>query len=113
MQDQRGNGSGGEVSFFVPEKVESSGDWWGAELGTAGSTGSQNDIRYAYFPAAKRLAVGIGDQVTIYDTGDHAISGVSQQQSGSASLKFVSQRGLVRASELRIVSQKGKLAMST
>jgi hypothetical protein len=31
MQNQRGNGSGGEVSFFVPEKVDSLGGWWGAD----------------------------------------------------------------------------------
>jgi hypothetical protein len=112
-QNQRDEASSGEVSFFIPEKMDSLGGWWGAELGTAGSTGSQNEIRYAYFPGARRLAVGIGDQVTIYDTGDHAITGVSQQQSGSAFLTFVSQRGLVRASELSIVSQKGKRATGT
>lgn len=92
-----------EVSLFIPAGGSRSGDWWGADLGTAGATGSQNDIRYAYFPASRRLAVKIGDGVRIYDTGDHEISGVSQQQSGDASLTFVSQRGLVRVSELRVV----------
>jgi hypothetical protein len=38
--------------------------------------------------------------VTIYDTADHEIGGVSQQQSGDASLTFVSQRGLVRVADL-------------
>jgi hypothetical protein len=92
-----------DVSLFIPAGSSRSSDWWGTDLGTAGATGSQNDIRYAYFPAARRLAVKIGDRVTIYDTGDHEISGVSQQQSGDASLTFVSQRGLVRVSELRTV----------
>jgi hypothetical protein len=92
-----------DVSLFIPAGSSRSSDWWGADLGTAGATGSQNDIRYAYFPASRRLAVKIGDRVRIYDTGDHKISGVSQQQSGDASLTFVSQRGLVRVSELRTV----------
>lgn len=92
-----------DVSLFIPAEGSRSGDWWGADLGTAGGTGSQNDIRYAYFPASRRLAVKIGDRVTIYDTVDHEISGVSQQHSGDASLSFVSQRGLVRVSELRVV----------
>jgi hypothetical protein len=92
-----------EVSLFIPAGGSRSDDWWGADLGTAGATGSQNDIRYACFPASRRLAVKIGDRVRIYDTGDHEIGGISQQQSGDSSLTFVSQRGLVRVSELRVV----------
>ncbi len=92
-----------DVNLFIPGGKSGSGDWWGADLGTAGATGSQNDIRYAYFPASRRLAVKIGDRVRIYDTGDHEISGVSQQQSADASLTFVSQRGLVRVSDMRTV----------
>jgi hypothetical protein len=104
MQSQGGEGGHGEVSLFVPAAGASLGAWWGVDLGTATATGSQNNIRYAYFPAARRLAVGIGDRVAIYDTEDHEISGISQQQSGDASLTFVSQRGLVRVAELRVVS---------
>ena len=93
-----------EVSLFIPAGGPRSGDeWWGTDLGTAGATGSQNDIRYACFPASRRLAIKIGNSVRIYDTGDHEISGISQQQSGDASLTFVSQRGRVRVSELRVV----------
>jgi hypothetical protein len=65
------------------------GSWWGVDLG-AGAPGSQNNTRYAYFPQARRLAVGIDGHVTIYDTGDHAIGGDSQQQSGNSSLISVS-----------------------
>jgi hypothetical protein len=86
----------------APAKSDSARDWWGGGLGTASTTGSQNDMRYAYFPAARRLAVGIGDKVTIYDTGDHEISGASQQQGGNTSLTFVSQLGLVRVADLRV-----------
>jgi hypothetical protein len=79
MQDQSGERGDTEVSLFVPATGGSRSGWWGTNLGAASATGSQNDIRYAYFPDSRRLAVGIGDQVTIYDTEDHAISGVSQQ----------------------------------
>jgi hypothetical protein len=82
-----------------------SGDWWGADFGRAGSTGSQNEIHYAYFPVAHRLAIKIGSEVTIYDTADHQINGVSQEQSGDASLTFDSQRGLVRVADLPVVSR--------
>ena len=93
-----------EASVVVPATQASSGDWWGAGLGRAGSTGSQNDIRYAYFPATHRLAIKVGPDVTVYDTADHQIGGVSQQQSGSSSLTFVSQHGLVPVAGLRVVS---------
>ena len=42
--------------------------------------------------------------MTVYDTLDHQIGGVSQQQSGDASFTFVSQRGLVRLADLPVVS---------
>jgi hypothetical protein len=81
-------------------------NWWGAELGAPDSIGAQNNIRYAYFRAARRLAVARDDQVTIYDTQDHHITGVSQQQSSDATLTFVSQYGLVRLTDLPVVSTR-------
>lgn len=98
-QSQGGTGGYGNVSLFVPAAGGSFPAWWGVDLGAASATGSQNDIRYAYFPASRRLAMGMGNHVTIYDTEDHVISVVSQQQSGDASLSFVSQRGLVRIAD--------------
>ncbi|MCB0064845.1 MAG: hypothetical protein KDE19_22125, partial [Caldilineaceae bacterium] len=44
-------------------------NWWPDELGSPNSSGSQNDMHYVYFAAARRLALRIGNQVTIYDTG--------------------------------------------
>jgi Short C-terminal domain len=85
------------VSLFVPA---ASSSWWPAELGTPASTGAQNDLRYAYFPATRRLAIGQEGRVTVYDTGDHNIGGFSQQQSGDQSLTFTSQFGLVRVADL-------------
>lgn len=81
----------------------SSMNWWPAELGTAGSAGSQNDMRYALFPSINRLAIKQGDQVAVYDTGDHRITGFSQQQGGNQSLTFTSQHGPIRLADLREV----------
>jgi len=45
--------------------------------------------------------------VTIYDTGDHVISGVSQQQGNGWTLTFSSQYGTVPVGILRVVSGNG------
>ncbi|GAA3968266.1 SHOCT domain-containing protein [Allohahella marinimesophila] len=82
-------------------------NWWPDGLGAASSTGGQNNIRYAVFPATHRLAVELNGQVTVYDTLDHQIGGVSQQQGGDTSLTFSSQYGLVNANQLPIVSPDG------
>ena len=89
----------------------SSGAWWPSDLGQPSSAGSQNDLRYAFFPATRRLAIGKGGHVTLYDTGDHLISGVSQQQGGDQSLTFTSQHGLVRMSDLREVRGGSEASM--
>ena len=72
-----------------------SGNWWPDGLSNPASSGSQNNQRYAYFPDQRRLVVDIDGEVSVYDTQDHRIGGVSQQQSGSGSMKFQSQHGTV------------------
>ena len=86
----------------VPRGSLNPNSWWPAELGTPSSSGSQNNIRYAVFPG--RLAVELNGRVTVYDTLDHHISGVSQQQGGDLSLTFSSQYGTVSVSNLPIIS---------
>jgi hypothetical protein len=113
QQQQGGKGSffqGGtspDVSLFVRGGHGFSGNWWPGDLGTPSATGSQNDIRYAYFAAARRLAVQVHGHVTVYDTLDHQIGGVSQQQSGDASLTFTSQHGTVPVASLPVISTSG------
>src|SRR5918993_4697350 len=58
------------VSLFVAGAGSPAGMWWPPELGQPSSAGSQNDLRYAIFPAAHRLSIERGGQVTLYDTGD-------------------------------------------
>jgi hypothetical protein len=68
--------------------------WYPAELGSPSSSGGQNNSRYAYFPGTRRLAVDTGGEVAIYDTLDHQIGGVQQQQGGPwGSFSFSSQFG--------------------
>lgn len=97
----------GEVnaSLFMPSS--GSGNWWPGEFGAPGSSGAQNNIRYAVFPAARRLAIDAGGQVTVYDTLDHQIGGVSQQQGYGSTLNFTSQHGLVRLEDLPVVAGGG------
>jgi len=77
------------------------GAWWPGDLGSPSSTGGQNDTRYAYFPAARRLAIRDNGRIAVYDTLDHRIGGVQQQQGGAAgSLSFSSQYGTFDVSSL-------------
>ncbi|MEN3953219.1 hypothetical protein [Iodidimonas sp. SYSU 1G8] len=80
-------------------------DWWPDGLGSPASSGSQNHMRYAIFPNSSRLVIDDGGRVTVYDTGDHRISGISQAQSTDSRLTFTSQNGLVKVSELEIVER--------
>ncbi|QDC08920.1 SHOCT domain-containing protein [Oceanicola sp. D3] len=90
------------TSLFVSGGAASSA--WPEELGAPSSQGAQNNMRYAVFPATRRLAIELNGKVEVYDTADHQISGVGQQQSGDQSLTFTSQHGLVRLADLKKVA---------
>ena len=77
--------------------------WWPNELGEPSSAGSQNDLRYAFFPANHRLIVEDRGVSRTYDTGDHVIGGVSQASGNLQSVEFTSQLGPVRLADLKIV----------
>jgi hypothetical protein len=91
--------------FFVPDPRD---HWYPAELGVPNAAGSQNQMRYAYFANARRLAVDSGGDVWIYDTLDHQIGGFGQQQGGSGSISFSSQYGTVNLSSLPVVMRNGQ-----
>jgi hypothetical protein len=86
-------------------------EWWPAGLHSPSTSGAQNGVRYAYFSDQRRLAIERGGKVELYDTDDHLIGGVSQQQGGSDSLAFTSQRGDVELSKLHRVHEAGTAAM--
>lgn len=93
----------------APKGTRASNQWWPTELnlGSPFSSGAQNNIRYAVFP--NRLAVELNGEVTVYDTLDNNIGGVSQQQGGNSSLTFSSQYGTILVSTLPIIYGKGSL----
>lgn len=77
--------------------------WWPGDLGEPSTSGGQNDVQYAFFPDKHRLAIRRDGQVKVYDSGDHQISGVQQQQGGSSGLAFSSQNGTVDLDSLKAV----------
>ena len=80
--------------------------WWPKSLGEhPNSAGSQNNVRYAYFGDSHRLVVDRDGQVTVHDSGDHQINGVSQSQGSgkAAEVTFSSQKGDVDLSSLPTV----------
>ena len=93
-------------SLFVEAPAQA--NWWGPDLKWPNSSGGQNGMRYAWFSQARRLALESNGQVIIYDTLDHHIGGVSQQQSGGYSVTFSSQFGDVDLSRLPVVSINGQ-----
>lgn len=90
--------------FPPPKPGTGGGNWWPGDLGSPASSGGQNNVRYAYFPQARRLAVERDGQVSLFDTQDHQIGGVSQQQGGGTSLTFSSQFGTVSTLDLPLLS---------
>lgn len=75
--------------------------WWPAEFGSPTTSGGQNGMRYAFFPERRRLAVEANGSLSVYDTGEHDISGVSQQQGTSQSLRFSGRDGPIDLESLR------------
>jgi len=90
--------SGGFQPFTQPAA------WYPSELGTPSASGGQNDIAYAIFPDKRRIAIRIGENVRVYDTGDYQISGVSQQQQTGLSVVMLHTRsGYVPLAQLQRV----------
>ncbi|MFC7737476.1 SHOCT domain-containing protein [Roseomonas sp. GCM10028921] len=83
------------------------GSWWPGELGSPAASGAQNGLRYAWFPASRRLAVEREGRVRLYDTGRHSIGGVSQQQGAVAGLSFSTESGSITLDDLRAVDAPG------
>ena len=77
--------------------------WWPADLGSPATAGSQNSLHYAFFPDKHRLAIQRDGKMTVYDSGDHRIGGVSQQQGSSQDVAFTSQHGTVDLGSLKQV----------
>lgn len=75
--------------------------WWPDDLGKPSTSGGQNGMRYAFFPDKRRLLVQRDGATVTYETGDHAISGVQQQNGGDP--VFSTGNGSVSLSDLQTV----------
>jgi hypothetical protein len=93
----------GPVPAAAEQQPGQTSHWWPDYLGSPSAAGAQNDMRYACFPDRRRLALLRDGSVHVYDTGEHRITGFSQQQSGSQSLAFTSQMGPIRLEDLKEV----------
>lgn len=105
FQNQTSGGFRGQSDLFVPDPAD---HWWPQALGAPNATGSQNNVKYAYFADARRLAVNTGGDVWVYDTLDHQIGGFSQQQGMGGSISFGSQYGTIDLGRLPVVSRNGQ-----
>lgn len=87
----------GSQSLFAADPHDR---WWPKEFGTPSASGAQNDVRYAFFPAIGRLAIETLGQVRVYDTGEHHIAGLSQQQGPGGGVVFTTPGGSVSLASL-------------
>src|SRR3984885_7541976 len=85
------------TTVFLP-----SANWWPASLGVPSAAGGQNTVRYAIFPSTRRLAIQINGVTKVFDTAEHQIGGVQQQQQGGGygSVGFTSQLGTFSVASL-------------
>lgn len=103
-------GSSEGASSTGARNATAPGRWWPGHLGTPNASGAQNGMRYAYFAGPRRLVIESSGEVVVYDTGDHRIGGVSQQQPSTSRPSFTSQWGAVDLSRLAVVDTGGSTA---
>jgi hypothetical protein len=77
--------------------------WWSDGLGDPSASGSQDGMRYAFFPDKKLLLIERDGKLQTFDTGQHRIAGVSQISRGEVPV-FRSQHGPVKLDDLKKVS---------
>lgn len=100
-QHSSGTPSHDNARHRATSAARSADSGWPSALGTPNVTGAQNGLSYAWSADTARLAIDDGATITLYDTGDHQINGVSQQQSDAhGSLTLTSQHGAVVLSDL-------------
>lgn len=88
-----------EMTFSAQEA------WWPQEFGTPTASGAQNTLQYVYFAQKKRLVIRLDQRVAVYDTQDHQINGVSQQQDAKQKVTLRSQKGELSLSTLKKLSE--------
>jgi hypothetical protein len=80
---------------------------WPSELGIASTSGTSPEMRYAYFPQNRRLAVEWHGVLTIYDTAEYQFRGMLQAHSAeTVGISIWTQRGRVRLADLATVAPR-------
>ena len=92
------------VSVDVAASTAGPDAWWPPELGMPAASGAQHALRYAYFPAQQRLALAVHEHYWIYDTLDHQVRGVAQQQGRGSTVTFTSQHGVMEVTALPLLA---------
>jgi hypothetical protein len=77
--------------------------WWPASYGHPTAHGCQSGIRYALFPGRHCVLVQIGSRIDCYDTADHQVHGVGQQQGHSSRLVLSTATGEVPLDRLECI----------
>jgi hypothetical protein len=78
---------------------------WPAELGLPTTSGTSAEMRYAYFPTTRRLAVEWHGVLTIYDTAEYQFRGMLQgHPAEGVGISILTQRGRVQLTDLATVS---------
>ena len=85
------------MTFAPMAQIEA---WWPLEMGSPSATGAQNDLRYAVFPAARRLAVEVNGRLSVHDIGDLQISGCSQASGEEGGARFTTNLGPITLASL-------------
>jgi hypothetical protein len=88
-----------EMAPMAFQPMAAAQSWWPPELGTPSATGAQNNLRYAVFPAARRLVVELDGRLSQHDCGSLQITGCSQA-SGESGVSFTTSSGTIPLANL-------------
>ncbi len=97
---EAGSRSAGASDIHEIDAPRPAATWWPTHLGAPAATGAQNAMRYACFPDERRLAIERDGAVTLYDTGEHRLTGFAQAQSTGQTLSFTGPDGPVSLTDL-------------
>jgi hypothetical protein len=78
------------ASWGMASPAGGAGAWWPAELGVPAASGSQNALRSASFPVQRCLVIAVHEHVRLYNTLDHQMSGVPQEQGRGSTVWWMS-----------------------
>jgi hypothetical protein len=77
--------------------------WWPAPYGHPAAQGCQSGIRYAWFPGRCCVLVQVGSRIDCYDTAEHQVRGVGQQQGSSSRLVLTTASGEIPLDYLQCI----------